>query len=481
MRPSSQPSRQPTSKPSRQPIQQPTAQPSRQPTRQPTAQPSRQPSRRPTLRPSLQPTTQPTAHPTGYGCTSAHLACLACTAQLLYPVCESYGQFSCFFAGGMPPVPAATPMPTIKLAPYRPGNVVLQVTQQVSGLSPQSTNTTAFAAIFEQAVLAIVSPTAQVTNFRIVSITPASTSTVRALLGSVVPTQPENPAGKYVLAVLYQFAAATTNSTGLTGVLRRAVATGQFTSWLQANGYPAASVSQPPSIAVVTPPAAAPAAAPSEPYVWAVGVVVGFVVFVYLFWSGSRRIRMRNKLAKKNLGDDDDDDDADDDDAFYGISGGSSVGDDGVEDDWEEDERRRGSAASKRAARAASRQAAAAAAAYNYDDFEEEDDGTETGAALNVGALGAAAAVAGSRAAALATAAAERQSRINNRFVRPRVFAPEDGDDADAADDDGGGADDGSDRRGLPRAGPTRRSTATIAPPSPADDSVVDDDEIILI
>jgi len=442
------------------------------------------------LRPSLQPTTQPTAHPTGYGCTSAHLACLACTAQLLYPVCESYGQFSCFFAGGMPPVPAATPMPTIKLAPYRPGNVVLQVTQQVSGLSPQSTNTTAFAAIFEQAVLAIVSPTAQVTNFRIVSITPASASTVRALLGSVVPTQPENPAGKYVLAVLYQFAAATTNSTGLTGVLRRAVATGQFTSWLQANGYPAASVSQPPSIAVVTPPAAAPAAAPSEPYVWAVGVVVGFVVFVYLFWSGSRRIRMRNKLAKKNLGDDDDnddDDDADDDDAFYGISGGSSVGDDGVEDDWEEDERRRGSAASKRAARAASRQAAAAAAAYNYDDFEEEDDGTETGTALNVGALGAAAAVAGSRAAAAAVAkaaaAAERQSRINNRFVRPRVFAPEDGDDADAADDDGsGGADDGSDRRGsAPRAGPTRRSTAAIAPTSPADDSVVDDDEIILI
>ena len=153
--------------------------------------------------------------------------------QLVYPVCESYGQFSCFFAGGLPPVPAATPMPTIKLAQYRPGNVVLQVTQQVGGLSLQSTNSTAFAAMFEQAVLAIVSPAAEVTNFRIVSINPSppTASTLvsistRALLG-LVPKQPEKPAGLYALDVRYQFAAATTNSTVLSRVLRRAVASGQ--------------------------------------------------------------------------------------------------------------------------------------------------------------------------------------------------------------------------------------------------------------
>ena len=264
------------------------------------------------------------------------------------------------------------------------------------------------------------------------------------------------------------------------------LSSGQFTSWLQANGYPAASVTQPPGIAVLTGPAATPAAAPSEPYVWAVGVVVGFVVFVYLFWSGSRRIRMRNKLAKRNLDGDDDD--------FYGIgSGGSSVGDDGDdgdEDDWEEDDRRGRYAGKRAAAAAAGADAAAmggagAAARYNYDDFEE-DDGTETGTALNVGALGAAAAVAGSRAAAAAVvkaaAAAERQSRINNRFVRPRVFAPEDGDDEGHAEDD---FDDDAVQQymrgqpSLPQV-PARRSTATIAPTAHVDDTV-DEDEIILI
>ena len=44
------------------------------------------------------------------------------------------------------------------------------------------------------------------------------------------------------VAILYSFAAANTNGAALTTVINTAVTTGQFTSWLRSNGFPAASV-----------------------------------------------------------------------------------------------------------------------------------------------------------------------------------------------------------------------------------------------
>lgn len=152
----------PYSQPSRQPTKQPNSRPTCQPSKQPLSRPSCQPVGFPTHRPSHFPTAQPTSKPTGDACLNAYHACLRCPGKAVYPVCESSGQYTCFYAGGMPPVPPATPMPSIKLPKFSSDNTVLQVRQVMSGLSVATVNTTAFAAAFEQSVVAIVSPTALV-------------------------------------------------------------------------------------------------------------------------------------------------------------------------------------------------------------------------------------------------------------------------------------------------------------------------------
>ena len=147
-------------------------------------------------------------------------------------------------------------------------------------------------------MLAVISPTAEVSNFVILSVTPGAPVAARrrTLLGAIVQ-QDEKPAGSLTGVILYKFSAATTNSAGLFTVLKNAVSSGQFTSWLRSNGYPAATVSSLPEIEVLAAPPSESTKA--EPYVWVVGVVVGFAVLVYLIWSGSRRIRERNAQRKQ--------------------------------------------------------------------------------------------------------------------------------------------------------------------------------------
>ena len=49
------------------------------------------------------------------------------------------------------------------------------------------------------------------------------------------------------------------------------------------------------------PPSSAPVSGADTSLVWIVGLAVGFVVFAYIFWSGSRQVRLRNQEAKRKL------------------------------------------------------------------------------------------------------------------------------------------------------------------------------------
>ena len=210
-KPTGQPTRQPTAAPSvhRSPI--PSGQPTRQPSRRPSHCPSRQPTRRPTSQPTryilpplvggsyyrrlliylldvvttrsrhfqhvlltnntnthppltlaTHPLHPPLSAPSQDVCMEKLKQCLNCPIVPMYPICESYGQYTCFYATGPPPTPAATTTPTLPVitddAIHSPANTLVEVRQVVGGLSMELANSTAFAAAFRQAVVTVVSP-----------------------------------------------------------------------------------------------------------------------------------------------------------------------------------------------------------------------------------------------------------------------------------------------------------------------------------